>query len=739
MKNFIGIFLSLLTTGVLGQSASQWQDWGDAALARGDHYGATRFYAEALQRQPGQMELQWKQAEACRLSDQYDKAVVNYEKVARKDMGRKHPDALYRLAEMQMCAGDYVEAGRTWTKVLQKEKDDASFISLRAKNGSVGCTLAREAMAAPEEVTIEHLPKTVNTYASEFGGRIGPDSALYFSSLRGDVSAEGEVLDTTAYHVQLFSSAADGNSFAEAMLLDTVVNNDGGNANSAWSTDGHHLYFTRCLDGAPCSVHVGTDGGTAIPLRGIGTEVSSTQPMVARIDDHDVLFFSSDRTGGVGGTDLWMGNLDGTMVTDLRPVGGQVNTLGNECCPYYDAVQEMLYFSSDFLPGLGGYDNFKSLYADDVFGAPENLRYPLNSAANDLYPTFDGGSMSGLFTSNRVGSLAAKGETCCSDIYRFSYPTEKEITPQDSIAIARITSLREKLPIRLYFHNDEPEPRSRATTTAQTYEQTYRAYKGLVPDYHAAWKGNDEGSAAIDAFFTNEVDKGYAQLNDFTGLLRQAMEEGQRIKLVVRGFASPLAESDYNVNLSLRRIQSMINYLRTVGSGIFTPYLDGTAANGGRLTIEKAPYGEYRAVAGVSDLLEDLQGSVYSVGASLERRIEIEQADMLPTPEGPAIPVLEPKVVELGRVPQGEPRKVEFVLRNDGGSPLNILGNKADCGCTTAAIDQKPIPPGGRTIVIVEFNGHAELGPMERKVLLTTDGIPMFQEITITGTIIAPK
>lgn len=734
--------LPLLATA---QTADQWTGWGDAAMARGDHYGASRFYASALAEEPGRMELQWSMAEACRLSNQYPQAAVHYEKVTKKDMGRVHPEAFRWLAEMQMCMGDYEEARRTWAKVKQKEKDNSSFTELRANNGIAGCELAMELMQAPETVAIEHLPGTVNTYDSEFGGRLGPDSALWFSSLRGEVNTDGEVQDTGVYHVTIHRSVAAGGSFAPSVQAASPPNGTGDNANATWSARGDHFLFTRCLAGAPCSIHR-SSGTDCRPLVGIDPTATSTQPMVAVIDGTQRIFFASNAPGGMGGMDIWTGEYDGEhSVTHVHALGAPVNTPGNETCPFYDTVQRKLYFSSDFLPGFGGFDNFMSKDSAGGFTTPENFKYPLNSPANDLYPTFDMGTMSGFFTSNRVGSLAAKGETCCNDIYRFSYggavasPAPASADTATLVTLRHITSLREKLPIRLYFHNDEPEPRSWDTLTAQTYESTYRRYKALVQDYHAAWGGNAQGIAAIDAFFLNAVDGGFNRLNDLIVLLEQAMDEGQRIKLVVRGFASPLAKSDYNVNLSLRRIQSMINYLRTVHGGVFAPYLDGTAPNGGRLTIEKAPYGEYRAVEGVSDVLEDLRNSVYGVNAALERRIEIEQAELMDAAPGLAHPVLDRERMDFGTVERGQPQRTTFTLRNEGALPLHILSNQADCGCTYATLDRAPIPPGGTRTVTVEFNGHAPEGPLVRKVTLTTDGDPSTLTLTISGTIVAPK
>ncbi|MCB9179738.1 MAG: hypothetical protein H6590_09990, partial [Flavobacteriales bacterium] len=552
------LLLVLVPLVTHAQSTAQWTAWGDAAEQRGDHYGASRFYGEALQREPGRMSLQWAYAEACRKSNQYELAAANYDKVAHKDMGRLHPEAMRWLAEMQMCTGDHDAAERTWEKVLRKERDKSSFNAQRARNGLAGCRLARELMAHPEAVTIEHLPEPVNSYDTEFGARTDSTGALVFTSLRGELTAENEVTDTTSYHAAIYRSGAEGPGWGTPIPLDQGINAIGDNANACWSADHRYFYFTRCPGVGPCRLFVlDQRSGTIAPLGGLSDQVTTTQPMAAVIDGVRTLFFVSDASGGTGGRDIWRGELEGDRVMRPMPLGPPVNTPGNETCPFYDVVQHKLYFSSDFLPGLGGFDNFMSEDQGGSFSEPQNWMFPLNSPANDLYPTFDMTTMSGYFTSNRVGSLAHKGETCCNDIYRFSYPSldstsqitaRTDTTPVPVLSTAaqeHLTSLREKLPIRLYFDNDRPDPRTWDTLTTMDYAETYRAYKNRVPDYHEARHGDPQALAAMDAFFADEVDHGFDQLNAFIGLLKEALDEGQRIELVVRGFASPLAKSDY--------------------------------------------------------------------------------------------------------------------------------------------------------------------------------------------------
>lgn len=627
---------ALLTAAA--QSAEQFITWGDRAMAAGEHYGASRYYGEALGVQPGTMATQWKYAEACRLSNQYAEAALYYDRVQQKDHARKHPEALRWLAEMQMSTGRYKEAATTWAKAKQRERKKDSFIAQRAENGLEGCRLAEQWWADPDQqVQLTHLPMPVNSYDSEFGARTGPDSALYFTSLRGELNADGAVQDTASYHARIFRTTDVQGEWKEPTPLLANVNNGRSNANGSWSTDGRWFYFSR--EEAPGEFSIRaldlrnpSDTG-AVVLRMPGYTV--TQPMVAVHEGTELLFFASNRPGGQGGMDIWQGMIIGDRLIDTRPLPPPVNTPGNEVTPYLDAATGMLYFSSDFLPGLGGYDLFKSLLAADGPGLPINLGVPFNSPANDLYPEVDEAAGTGGFTSNRTGSFARKGETCCNDLYRFRYPREEAavVLPPDTAPPAtvsevqerRITSLREKLPIRLYFHNDEPDPRSWDTTTTQDYAETFRSYQALKPAYDSAWSSVANGSAAFDAFFEEQVTGGYAQLNDFIALLREALDEGQQITLQVRGYASPLAKSDYNRNLSLRRIATLVNYLERTDHGALLPYLHGTATNGGQLVVVPQPFGKSTADASVSDRLDDLQHSVYGVGAAMERRIEIEQ------------------------------------------------------------------------------------------------------------------
>ena len=85
----------------------------------------------------------------------------------------------------------------------------------------------------------------------------------------------------------------------------------------------------------------------------------------------------------------------------------------------------------------------------------------------------------------------------------------------------------------------------------------------------------------------------------------------------MRGFASPLAASDYNEKLTSRRIQSVKNELSKFDQGALYPYMSH------QLVIEELPMGEESSQVALSDDAQNKRESVFSEKARAARRIEI--------------------------------------------------------------------------------------------------------------------
>ena len=117
--------------------------------------------------------------------------------------------------------------------------------------------------------------------------------------------------------------------------------------------------------------------------------------------DGDYMVFASEAPGGQGGTDLYVASLDanGTIGEPIN-LGPKVNTTGNEFFPWF-SPEGQLFFSSNGLKGLGGYDLFVTELKNgkDVFN-PMNLEAPINSLSDDIAIVYHE-DMKGYMSSNR--------------------------------------------------------------------------------------------------------------------------------------------------------------------------------------------------------------------------------------------------------------------------------------------------------------------------------------------------
>jgi outer membrane protein OmpA-like peptidoglycan-associated protein len=88
--------------------------------------------------------------------------------------------------------------------------------------------------------------------------------------------------------------------------------------------------------------------------------------------------------------------------------------LYNEDSPFL-AEDGTLFFSSNGLPGYGGYDIYKTRYENGSWVAPENLGQPINSPGDDIYFALKPGSPDGYYSSSRSGGYGDM------DIYQVHY------------------------------------------------------------------------------------------------------------------------------------------------------------------------------------------------------------------------------------------------------------------------------------------------------------------------------
>ncbi len=699
-KNILLIFLFAFPLLYNAQNLKQLTEFADQLSNEGNHFGASLYYKQALDIDSADIHLLYKYAHSLKNYNNYVDAAQYFQKIVEKDKGgRIYKDANFWLATMQKFNGEYKIASKTWKKAKSLYKNDKKGYHYKKSAREISsCIYAiRSQHDSLNNTSIINFGDSVNTIASEFAGRI-VNKNLQFSSLRSDSINEKLEVYEASYKVKIYEAIQDEDQWKTQSIIDSNINDPAShNANGTYSLNQKHYYFTRCDSLNNCKIYVSSyknDNWTKpkqLPNSINENGANTTHPNISQMKGKEVLFFSSNRTGGLGNMDIWYVEiLDGPSFGKVINAGKAVNSPDPEITPYFFNKSNNLYFSSTWHNGFGGFDVFKSSYINGNFINPDNLLPPINSSWNDLYFWIDTTGNNGIITSNRIGTHFTKGPTCCNDIWQVNIGN-KQVNFNKEIIIETLDDLNKYLPVTLYFHNDRPGPRSLDTTVKLNYLTSYNRYKELQQTYRNEYsKGLGENKAIeakldIDDFFNHYVDKGVHDLELFSKLLLAELEKGEKIELTVKGFASPLAKTNYNVNLAKRRISSMINYLKEYDKGQFKKHITN-----GNLLFEKIPFGEYTADEKVSDDYHDQRNSIYNRSAALERRIEIQtirQAN--PSDSVFAEIYTEMSSFDFGKLTQGEKPNHIFKITNTGNKELNIKNIESSCGCTIVKAYEK--------------------------------------------------
>ena len=664
------------------QPLKAWERAGDEAVQQKDYGAAIQYYNTFLQREEDDLSVWWKYADCARLFNAYAEAEKGYEKIASSEKSKKRfPLLEYRRGEIKKNQGEYNDAIRHFEKFLHDTSGPGIDLRDDAIREMANIRDAQTIVTSPALVEIKHLGKEINSPYSDFAPIVVGDT-LFFSSYRFDkkesrkrpkdkitkvmISAKGgrarepgkgfPVADTA--HIAHTAFSPDGHYVVFTVCKDL-------NASDIRC----ELWLTvidrrnRWLPPVRLPEPVNMPGYT------------STQPSIG-FDKHyqgPVLWFSSDRPGGKGKMDLWFVPLDTVFFCECAlPLPGKkigklprfgkpqnaetLNTDENDATPFFHSPTQKIFYSSEGWPGLGGYDIFSAGKDSTLFSEPRNAGAGLNTSYNDLYFYLKQDGKNGYLSSNRPGAffLDETSRACCNDIFSFRLPKEEEkyspqlppVAPEDPTALvvksppetdpnpdpvpaqpdppAKEPELQDFVGLPLFFDNDEPDKRTRKSITKKHYEETVLAYLDKQEEYRNRFatgllgEKRDAAEILTDDFFDNEVRRGYDRLIQLADLILMRVQKGETLEVLIKGFTSPRAQTDYNLILGKRRISSVKNYFEFFADGALKPYMQS-----GQLKISETSFGETAARSGISDDLRDERNSVYHPEAARERRVEI--------------------------------------------------------------------------------------------------------------------
>ncbi len=533
-----------------------------------------------------------------------------YELQRKPDLVRKHydkaiylkPDAPQSAAAFQWIGRDYFNVQRYDSAQFYFETAFALFpprssLGRLAERSIASARFAQQAVKNPLSIEKKSMGDTVNFLETQyFPVMTADDETLIFTGLTAN-------RDENIY----FTRRIKGGSAADRSPADRwdvpeeiskTINTANNEGTCTVSADGRTLVFTACNrpDGlGSCDLYISHKAGQewSQPVN-LGQEVNSreweSQPSLSA--DGHTLYFASDRKGGIGKRDIWITHLDDKKQwTAPKNLGPTINTPDDENAPFIHANNRTLFYSSNGLPGMGGFDIFITQKTDTVWAPPANIGYPINTVSDQVglfiasngenaYYTDDntekGGGRSLLYTFRVPESLQklitptryAKGKVfdkktgtvLASDIDLFDLKTQTKVgsftsDSQNGSFLAVLNSGGEYA-----FYVSKPGYLFKSLSFAVNSDQSF---VDLEIPLEAIEK--DRAEILNNIFFkTGEYildDKSKVELDKLSDFLHK----NKTIKIEISGHTDDVGSDTENMALSQRRAQSVQYYLQQSG------------------------------------------------------------------------------------------------------------------------------------------------------------------------------
>lgn len=558
---------------------------------------------------------------------EYKKALPWYKQLFENPKYKIKPEYYYRYAQVLKSVGKYNDADKMMAKFAELTDDKDTRAVLFEENKDY-----QEVIQA-NSGRFKLNPIALNTEYSEYGPTFYGDKIVFAAATSGKASKGGVSQWTGEGFYDLYVADRNKQKLSNKKPLSSVINTKFNESTAVFTKDGKTVYFTR---NNYVNKRLGTDKENTILLKilratkdsngewGNVVEVpfNSDQYNVAHpalSPDEKYLYFASDMAGTLGGADIFRVEiLGGNKYGKPENLGNVINTPGRESFPFI-SKNNVMYYSSDGFPGLGGLDIFAvKFYDNGTTSKPINIGRPGNSADDDFCFIMDSDSKIGFLTSNRPGG---KGK---DDIYSFfeekplpfdcqkmlkgvlkdaktndvivdglivlSDRTMKEVAKQKTKEDGSFAFNEVDCKELYYYLRGEKEKYETAEVKVSTDKEGETYYEMLLKPREVAISKNTDLAKVFDIkeiyFDLNKSDIRPDAAVELAKIV-EVMKEYPKMKIDIRSHTDSRASDAYNLALSDRRAKSTLEWI--VKQGIERK----------RLTAKG--YGETRLVNGCSN------------------------------------------------------------------------------------------------------------------------------------------
>lgn len=381
---------------------------GDEAFARGEYFEAQKIYKKVYNKLSGKKDREMRGAVAYKQGLCYERLnmAANASKSFQNARRYNYPDStLYlKLGKAMQGDGQYAKAIEAYETYLSYVPGNT--LAIEGINGCRSAILAKE---RPRTRYVVKKAPLFNSPRADYSPMFLDKNLdqIFFTTNREKATGTSHSEITGMKRGDIYVSRKDEQGrWKQPEPVEGGLNTEADEGIISFSPDGQTMYLTRARrsDTSDTSVEIYTsrrsDATWSEPQKfEIIADTISAFGHPAVSPDGTYLYFTSDMPGGYGGLDIWRINLK-ERAGSLENMGPQINTAGNEMFPY-SRTDSLLYFSSDGHPGFGGLDLFRGrLNTTGDFWSVENMGLPMNSKGDDFGITFGSGE-SGFFSSNR--------------------------------------------------------------------------------------------------------------------------------------------------------------------------------------------------------------------------------------------------------------------------------------------------------------------------------------------------
>ena len=559
----------------------------DNYRVRGEYPQAMTLLKQAMDKDKNFSEAYFRLALIYKSLREYPKATDYYLQGLGLNMDvRKQKPYFFELGEVYLLRGDYDKSLQFLNRYLDNEIVNKAKID-QASMWKRNATYALRNQKSANQFQPHELSDTVNAFAMQYFPVLTADEQeLIFTRRLGGGQEDDEDLVVSRKDVR--------GRWMRPVAISSNIDSHLNEGTCTISADGRQLIFTSCIGRrgyGSCDLFESRKIGEewTIPVN-LGPQINSaaweSQPSLS--SDGRMLFFVSDRRGGVGNKDIYVSyKLSDDRWTPAENLGPKINSPYEEISPFIHVNGRTLFFASNGRQGFGGFDLYRTERENTQWTEPVNFGSPVNTYEDQfsLFITADG--QRGFYSHEENGKMNS------SKIIEITIPEELQLRYKSNYVKGIVYDKKTKQPLKArveLFNINKNELTSSVNSDSLTGEYlmvlTQGAdyglyvsrpgylYQSLNFDYEVEANFTpvamdvfldpvEMGASGIlnNIFFDlNKYELKDKSITELDKVLR-FLNENPTIRVEISGHTDNLGTPAYNLQLSQKRSQAVAEYL----------------------------------------------------------------------------------------------------------------------------------------------------------------------------------